>query len=133
MITFQGVSKIYNHHSVALDGVSFKINPHEFVSIVGRSGAGKSTIIKLLIGEEYPNKGRIIFQSFEVSKLRGSDLMKLRRHIGIIFQEKLIQANLVFGQGGARAQFHKSLHRQLPPIGGDSLAGFAHGEFFKGH
>jgi len=87
MITFQDVSKVYNHHSVALEDVSFKINPNEFVSIVGRSGAGKSTIIKLLIGEEKPTKGRIFFGQYEVNKLKNSELPALRRHIGIVFQD----------------------------------------------
>jgi cell division transport system ATP-binding protein len=87
MITFQNVSKIYNHHSIALEDISFKINPNEFVSIVGRSGAGKSTIIKLLIGEEKPTKGRIFFGQYEVNKLKNLELPALRRHIGIVFQD----------------------------------------------
>jgi cell division transport system ATP-binding protein len=87
MIAFQGVSKVYNSHSVALDDVNFKINPGEFVSLVGRSGAGKSTIIKLLIGEEKPSKGRVFFGQYEVNKLRDKDLPTLRRHIGIVFQD----------------------------------------------
>lgn len=87
MINFYGVSKIYNHNSVALEDISFKINPNEFVSIVGRSGAGKSTIIKLLIGEEKPTKGRIFFGQYEVNKLKDKDLPALRRHIGIVFQD----------------------------------------------
>lgn len=87
MINFYGVSKVYNHNSVALEEVSFKINPNEFVSIVGRSGAGKSTIIKLLIGEEKPTKGRIFFGQYEVNKLKNKELPALRRHIGIIFQD----------------------------------------------
>ena len=87
MINFQDVSKAYNHSSVALEDVSFKINPNEFVSIVGRSGAGKSTIIKLLIGEEKPTKGRIFFGQYEVNKLKNSELPALRRHIGIVFQD----------------------------------------------
>ncbi|MCX7589473.1 MAG: cell division ATP-binding protein FtsE [bacterium] len=87
MITFQSVSKIYNHNSVALEDVTFKINPNEFVSIVGRSGAGKSTIIKLLIGEEKPTRGRIFFGQYEVNKLKDNELPALRRHIGIVFQD----------------------------------------------
>ncbi len=67
MINFQNISKIYNHNqrSVALEDVSFKIESQEFISLVGRSGAGKSTIIKLLIGEEKPTKGRVIFGSYD--------------------------------------------------------------------
>lgn len=87
MITFQSVSKIYNHNSVALENINFKINPNEFISIVGRSGAGKSTIIKLLIGEEKPTRGRIFFGQYEVNKLKDSELPALRRHIGIVFQD----------------------------------------------
>ncbi len=87
MIAFQNVTKTYNHGSVALEKVNFKIQPDEFVSLVGRSGAGKSTIIKLLIGEEKPTKGQIFFGSYEVNKLRSSELPEFRRHIGVIFQD----------------------------------------------
>lgn len=87
MIVFQNVSKIYNSHSVALEDVSFQINPGEFVSVVGKSGAGKSTAIRLLIGEEKPTKGRIFFGKYEVNKLKDYDLPSFRRHIGVIFQD----------------------------------------------
>ncbi len=87
MISFQNVSKVYNNHSVALEGVNFSVNPNEFVSIVGRNGAGKSTIIKLLIGEEKPSKGRIFFGPYEVNKLQSHELPILRRQIGIVFQD----------------------------------------------
>ncbi|MFH1188779.1 MAG: cell division ATP-binding protein FtsE [bacterium] len=86
MIVFQNVSKNYNSHAALID-VNFKIAPQEFVSIVGRSGAGKSTIIKLLIGEEKPTKGRILVGQYDVAKLRRKELPKLRRHVGIIFQD----------------------------------------------
>lgn len=87
MIAFQGVYKIYNHQSTALEDVNFRVNPGEFVVLVGRSGAGKSTIIKLLIGEEKPSRGRVFFGQYEVNKLRDSELPTLRRHIGIVFQD----------------------------------------------
>jgi cell division transport system ATP-binding protein len=100
MIIFQGVSKVYKsngHEVVALDNVSFKINPKEFVSLVGKSGAGKSTIIKLLIGEEKPTKGRIIFGSYDVTKLKPSEMYQMRRHIGTIFQDfKLLPEKTAF-------------------------------------
>lgn len=100
MIIFQGVSKSYktnSHQSSALENVSFKINPKEFISLVGRSGAGKSTIIKLLTGEEKPTKGRIIFGSYDVTKLKPVELFKLRRHIGTIFQDfKLLQEKTAY-------------------------------------
>lgn len=90
MIIFQNVSKIYNsngYKSVALEDATFTINPKEFISIVGKSGAGKSTIVKLIIGEEKPSEGRIIFSSYDVNKLRPEELPQLRRHIGVIFQD----------------------------------------------
>jgi cell division transport system ATP-binding protein len=87
MIIFQNVSKNYNRNVVALDKVNFKIQPNEFVSLVGRSGAGKSTVVKLLIGEEKPTKGQIFFGSYEVNKLKPSELPEFRRHIGVIFQD----------------------------------------------
>ncbi len=86
MINFQTVSKFYNH-SAALEDVDFEVGQGEFVSLTGRSGAGKSTIIKLLIGEEKPSKGRIFFSQYEVNKLKDQDLPAFRRHIGVIFQD----------------------------------------------
>lgn len=86
MIAFNNVSKSYNGQAV-LEDINFKVAPGEFVSIVGKSGAGKSTIIKLLIGEEKPQKGRVIFGSQEVNKMDPDDFPQLRRKIGIVFQD----------------------------------------------
>lgn len=97
MIIFQNVTKEYNHGTVALDKVSFKVHPGEFVSIVGRSGAGKSTVVKLLIGEEKPEKGQVFFGSYEVNKLKPSELPEYRRRIGVIFQDfRLLSKKTVF-------------------------------------
>ncbi|MDE2018872.1 MAG: cell division ATP-binding protein FtsE [Patescibacteria group bacterium] len=89
MIVFQGVSKIYKNGetSTALDDTTFEIGPGEFVSLSGRSGAGKSTIIRLLIGEEKPSKGRVFFGQYEVNKLKDNELPAFRRHIGVVFQD----------------------------------------------
>src|SRR3990172_8305100 len=87
MIAFQNVSKIYGNKSIALEDVTFKIEPGEFVSLVGRSGAGKSTLIKLMIGEERPSRGRVIVGNMEINKLRMHELPRLRRQIGTIFQD----------------------------------------------
>ncbi|MEK7195884.1 MAG: ATP-binding cassette domain-containing protein [Patescibacteria group bacterium] len=96
MINFQDVSKNYGSYQ-ALINASFKIMPQEFVSIVGRSGAGKSTVIKLLIGEEKPTSGRITFGHYDVGKLKVNQLPRLRRHIGIIFQDfKLLPTKNVY-------------------------------------
>lgn len=87
MISFQNVSKFYNGHMIALENVSFTVQPNEFVSIVGRNGAGKSTLIKLLIAEEKPSKGRVFFGPHEVQKLKPQELPQFRRQIGIVFQD----------------------------------------------
>lgn len=100
MITFKNVSKVYTNNgreTWALEKVSFKIQPNEFVSLVGKSGAGKSTVIKLLIGEEKPSEGRIFFGSYEVDKLRSYELPEFRKHIGVVFQDfRLLAQKNVF-------------------------------------
>lgn len=97
MIIFQNVSKSYGHNTVALEKINFKIQAGEFVSVVGLSGAGKSTIIKLLIGEDKPTKGQIFFGSYEVNKLKPSLLPEFRRHIGVVFQDfRLLDRKTVF-------------------------------------
>lgn len=96
MIIFQNVTQVYGKMT-ALDKVSFKIQPGEFVSIVGRSGAGKSTVVKLLTAEEKPTKGQIFFGSYEVNKLKSRELPEFRRHIGVIFQDfRLLMKKTVF-------------------------------------
>ena len=87
MIYFDNVSKIYSPVSAALKNVTLKIAPSEFVSLVGPSGAGKSTVLKLLIAEEQPTDGRIFFDGTEVTTLSPRSLPKLRRRIGMIFQD----------------------------------------------
>jgi cell division transport system ATP-binding protein len=74
-------------HGDALEEVDFEINPGEFVSLAGRSGAGKSTVIKLLIGEEKPSHGRVFFGQYEVNKIHDNELPAFRRHIGVVFQD----------------------------------------------
>lgn len=93
IVSFQNVSKIYNSHSVALDNVSFEIERGEFVSLAGKSGAGKSTVLKLLIAEESPSKGRVFFDGRDVQKIPSKELPLLRRKIGMIFQDYRLLAH----------------------------------------
>jgi len=87
MIYFDKVSKKYSKKSSALEDVNFAIEQGEFVSIVGQSGAGKTTILKLLLAEEKPTSGKVFFDSNDVHSLPKSDLYKLRRKIGVVFQD----------------------------------------------
>ena len=87
MIYFDKVSKVYPDNSVALDRVTFSIEPKEFISIVGHSGAGKTTILKMLLAEEWPTEGKVYFQSTDIHRLRRNEMNKFRRKIGTIFQD----------------------------------------------
>lgn len=97
MIYFDNVTKIYSDDTIALENVDLKIEPGEFVSIVGHSGAGKTTMIKLLLAEETPTDGRVFFESLDVHCLKNSEVCRLRRNIGTIFQDfRLISNKTIF-------------------------------------
>ncbi len=87
MIYFNAVKKEYQKGSVALDDVTLSIKSGEFVSIVGHSGAGKTTMVKLILAEEEPTEGTIMFESLDVNRISGRDLTRLRRRIGTVFQD----------------------------------------------
>ena len=87
MIFFDNVSKIYNHHSVALKNVTLRVHPKEFVTLVGSSGAGKTTLLKLFIREEEPTEGRIFLDGTEITGVKRSELHHVRRRIGTVFQD----------------------------------------------
>lgn len=136
MIVFQGVSKHYTGHGVALEDVDFQIDPGEFVSLAGRSGAGKSTIIKLLIGEEKPSKGRVFFGQYEVNKLQDNELPAFRRHIGVVFQDfrllptKTAYENVAFAlevAGRPSSEIAELVPQVLDMVGlGDKMKNFPH-------
>jgi cell division transport system ATP-binding protein len=87
MIHFNKVSKIYSDKSVALKDISFQVGPGEFVSVVGHSGAGKTTLIKMILAEEKPTAGQVFFQSVDINALRPKYMNNIRRRIGAIFQD----------------------------------------------
>ena len=87
MIYFDKVHKVYPDGSAALDGVSFAVGAKEFVTLVGHSGAGKTTLMKLLIAEDRPSKGKVFFESTDIHRLKKSDMTKFRRRIGTVFQD----------------------------------------------
>jgi cell division transport system ATP-binding protein len=97
MISLHGVSKFYNQTSPVLKDINLSIKPGEFVSIVGQSGAGKTTLVKLLIAEEKPNKGKIQLGNWDITNISSSVVPYLRRQIGVIFQDfKLLPRKTVF-------------------------------------
>jgi cell division transport system ATP-binding protein len=86
VIYFNNVSKFYKD-AVALDDVTVTIMAGEFVSIVGHSGAGKTTLTKMILAYDMPTDGTVFFESLNVHKLKNKDLTKLRRRIGVVFQD----------------------------------------------
>ena len=97
MIHMREVTKIYPNKVVALDKVNIDINKGEFVFIVGTSGAGKSTFIKLLMREELPTSGDILVNGKNVVKMKASEVPYLRRGLGVIFQDyRLLPDKTVF-------------------------------------
>jgi len=78
---------------LALDDVTFTIAAGEFVSIVGHSGAGKTTLTKMILAEDAPTDGTVFFESINVHKLKNKDLTKLRRRIGVVFQDFKLLSN----------------------------------------
>lgn len=97
MIDFENVSKTYPNGTHALYDVSLHIDKGEFVFIVGASGAGKSTFLKLIMHEETPSSGEIVINGKKTSKLKRKHIPYLRRHMGIVFQDfRLIEKMTVF-------------------------------------
>ncbi len=87
MIRFEHVTKYYTNEDLSVEDISFSIHAGEFVSIVGHSGAGKTTLIRLLLGEVKPTSGNIWFDDFDVDRLSMSQLPAYRRRIGVVFQD----------------------------------------------
>ncbi len=124
MIQFLNVTKIYPSSPkaiLALDDVSFEINQGEFVFLVGPSGSGKTTILRQIIREELPSAGKIFFEDEDISRLRRSGVYKLRRKIGIVFQDyKLLEhknayENVAFAMEAA-GQSNKEIKETVPYV-----------------
>ncbi|HLC49581.1 MAG TPA: cell division ATP-binding protein FtsE [Candidatus Andersenbacteria bacterium] len=97
MITFTKVSKKYADLSPALQEITLKIPTGDFVSVVGQSGAGKSTMLKLLSAEEKPSEGNIVIDGWDITKIKNWQVPYLRRQIGVVFQDfKLLPKRTAF-------------------------------------
>lgn len=92
MVKFENVSKVYDTARPAIYDITFEIEQGEFVFLIGPSGSGKTTVIKMLIRDENPSSGHIYFNGVDITKLSRKKIYKLRREIGVIFQDfKLVQ------------------------------------------
>jgi len=96
LIKLDDVSKRYPNGTYALRDVDLRIDPGDFVFLVGSSGAGKSTLIRLLIREELPTTGRVIVDGDDVARMPRSRIPRLRRKVGVVFQDfKLLPTKTV--------------------------------------
>jgi cell division transport system ATP-binding protein len=129
MVVFDGVTKIYDPDVMALREVSFAIDKGEFVFIVGASGSGKSTAVRLILKELEPTRGRILVGGRDLTRLKRSKVPLLRRNVGCVFQDfKLLPSrtaaeNVAYAlkvQGESRA----SIRRKVPEV--LNLVGLAH-------
>ena len=126
VIEMKGVSKTYLTGTHALNDVNITINKGEFVFVVGSSGAGKSTFMKLIMREEKPTAGEIIVNGFKLNKLKRREVPMLRRTMGIVFQDfRLIPNmnvydNVAFSMhvvGASKQQIRRKVSHVLSVVG----------------
>ena len=94
MIDFKHVTKVYEPKITALKDVSVHIDKGEFVFVLGHSGAGKSTFLKLMLREEKATKGEVIVNGYNLSKIKEKDIPYMRRTLGVVFQDFRLIPNL---------------------------------------
>jgi cell division transport system ATP-binding protein len=121
MIVLDGVTKIYDPDVVALRDVSFVIDKGEFVFCVGASGSGKSTIIRLLIKELEPTRGRIIVGGRDLARLKRSKVPLLRRNVACVFQDFKLLPNRTAYENVAYAlnvqgENRDSIRKKVPEV-----------------
>ncbi len=97
IIDFKNVSKKFPDGTSALDGISFSVEPGEFIFLIGSSGAGKTTIMNHIVKEEDPTEGDVIVDGVNLSSLKKKEVPSLRRKVGYIYQDfKLLDSGNVF-------------------------------------
>ncbi|MFZ5623397.1 MAG: cell division ATP-binding protein FtsE [Gemmatimonadota bacterium] len=126
MIRLQNVSKTYPKGGTALRNVSFQVAKGEFVFLTGHSGAGKSTVLKLLFGEIRPTAGEVRLAALVVSSLPKHEIPKLRRRLGVVFQDfrlledRTAEENIAFAlevTGARREMIPAKVGRVLAQVG----------------
>lgn len=129
IVEFVNVSKIYDKYRqevVALEDINFAVAEGEFVSIVGRSGTGKSTIIKLMIAEEKPTKGGVSVLGWDVNRIKDRQVPEFRRQLGVVFQDyklltrKTVHENVAYAMvvsGQSISKIKKTVPQVLDLVG----------------
>ncbi len=102
MVEFEGVTKTYPNGVTALRDVTLRIAPQEFVFIVGPTGTGKSTLLKMIYREELPTRGRVLVHGRDVTRMPARQIPLLRRQVGVVFEDfrllprKTVRENVAF-------------------------------------
>jgi len=126
MIEFREVDKFYKNGVHALKNVNVFISPGEFVSIVGQSGTGKTTMARLIIAEERPSNGEIVIGGWDITNIKHADVPLLRRQIGVVFQDfkllpkKTLYENVAFAlevSGAPKSHIAKIVPQVLKIVG----------------
>ncbi len=126
MIRLLGVSKRYSNGMLAVSDINLHVNRGDFVFLVGTSGAGKSTIIKMLLKEENCTKGKIVVDDIEITKLHRRKVPFLRRKMGVVFQDyrllpnKTVFENVAFAMeitGASQREIRKNVPMILSVVG----------------
>ena len=121
-IELKDVYKIYKNGVTGLAGVNLKIKKGDFCFIIGQTASGKSTLIKLLYREEKPSKGNVTVGGINVAKLRNSKIYKLRRKIGIVFQDyKLLPKLTVYENVSYPLESYGLSSKEIRPMVLDAL------------
>lgn len=121
MIQFKDVSKVYGNSTKALSNISFNIRSGEFVFLVGASGAGKTTAVKLLLKEIEPSQGQIIVNGRDITKMKKREVPFYRRNLGVVFQDfrllpdKTVYENVAFAMEIVEAR-ERDIRRQVPNV-----------------
>jgi cell division transport system ATP-binding protein len=119
MVEFIEVEKVYSNGTIALKNINFKIDKGEFLFIIGSSGSGKSTMLKLMMKEEDPTGGQVFVNGYDVSDLNRKQIPSLRRSLGVVFQDfrllpnKTVYENVAFAMQITEAT-PKEIRRQVP-------------------
>ncbi|MBQ3044635.1 MAG: cell division ATP-binding protein FtsE [Clostridia bacterium] len=121
MIQFNNVSKKYDNGTHALKDINLSIDKGEFVFVVGSSGAGKSTFLKLMMREEVPSTGSIVVEEVDLTKIKKRDIPKFRRRLGIVFQDFRLIPNMTVFDNVAFAMRvigtkEKKIRRRVPYV-----------------
>ena len=121
MIEFKGVHKVYESGVKALKDVNIRIDKGEFVFVVGESGAGKSTFLKLITREEVPTAGEVIVNGYNLSKLSRKQIPYMRRTMGVVFQDfRLINNMNVFDNVAFAMRVigapNREIHKRVPYV-----------------